>query len=86
MTIVTTRHPYSSAFTFLQLCNSHGLVHEGLVNPGSRAIMGVTISAYICAPPIGGYSNVDSEPNMYSMRKLYCLVPYGANNGEWLKQ
>jgi len=43
--IVTIPWPYSSEFTFLRLCNSRGLVHEGLVNPGSGATMGVTISA-----------------------------------------
>ena len=45
--------------------------------------MSMTIS--IGALPIEAHNNVDSEPKIYSTRKLYCFVPYGANDGEWVK-
>ena len=82
MTIVTILWPYSSKFTFLRLCNFRRLVHKGLVNPGSGATMGVTISAL----RVEVHNNIDSKPKIYSTRKLYCLVPYGANDGEWVKK
>ena len=28
--------------------------------------------------------NIDSEPKIYSTNKLYRLMPYEANDGEWL--
>jgi len=43
--------------------------------------MGVTISAL----HVEAHSNVDSKPKMNSTCKLYRLVPYGANDGEWVK-
>ena len=32
------------------------------------------------------HNTVDSEPKIYSTYNLYCLVTYGANDGEWVKK
>ena len=70
--------PYSSEFTFLRLCSSHGLVHEELVNPGSGAALGMTISAHRRAT-CEAHGNVDSKPKIYSTRKLCHMEPMTVN-------
>ena len=35
--------------------------------------------------PIQAHNNIDNKPKIYSTNKLYRLMPYGANDGEWLK-
>ena len=39
----------------------------------------------IGAPPKESHNNVYSESKIYSTRKLYRLVPYGAYDSEWVK-